>query len=460
MASTTGIELGPNTCLLAGVRPIGAGSAEVFALRRMVGLEWRADSSALTDSLQTTLQGNGFPRHATVVAWNTAEDAIDRLSPSDVVAPIEAAGFHVVSVLTPTEALTRLAAVRRRGAPAEAIAWLALNTHGAAIAIVRDTELLFSRTFSWTFNADLPTVKAQLLQRYLLIAHLAPELSRGIALVRDARDLPVELAITCGDLPDLRSLTMPLIEELDLEVETLDSTDGLRATRSAKTDLFAELAPGIRLATAAALDPLEGSHRHSTVAALARWAAAAAVIITVAWVGYSYWHTSRAPVSHQAITPDRAALQTSGARVPPDRVAPAARGESQPREPRATQESPSLPVATGGSREPIRALSAPKENPQSAAEQPRAVPSDRTIAAMPPSPTSVPPLLKEPLPRIDSVLIDQDRRLMIVDGAVIGVGDTIGSRVVTDITRDAILLREPSGRIVRVRPRVGMTPWP
>ena len=65
-------------------------------------------------------------------------------------------------------------------------------------------------------------------------------------------------------------------------------------------------------------------------------------------------------------------------------------------------------------------------------------------------------LVDEPLPRIDTVLIDQNRRLAILDGAVVGVGDPIGSRVVVAIAREAILLREPSGRIVRVRARVGM----
>jgi hypothetical protein len=64
--------------------------------------------------------------------------------------------------------------------------------------------------------------------------------------------------------------------------------------------------------------------------------------------------------------------------------------------------------------------------------------------------------LDEPLPRVDTVLIDQDRRLAILDGAVVGIGDVVGSRTVLAIAREAIVLREPSGRIVRVRPRLGM----
>ena len=88
-------------------------------------------------------------------------------------------------------------------------------------------------------------------------------------------------------------------------------------------------------------------------------------------------------------------------------------------------------------------------------EQSRRVPSDTKTAA-PPQASSPAATLDEPLPRIDTVLIDQDRRLAILDGAVVGIGDPVGSRVVVAIAREAILLREPSGRIVRVRPRVGM----
>lgn len=65
--------------------------------------------------------------------------------------------------------------------------------------------------------------------------------------------------------------------------------------------------------------------------------------------------------------------------------------------------------------------------------------------------------LKEPLPKVDSILIDQDRRLALIDGAIVGVGDSIGSRVVVQIDRDSVVLREPSGRIVRVRLRAPLT---
>ena len=61
----------------------------------------------------------------------------------------------------------------------------------------------------------------------------------------------VEAIVTCGTLPDLRSLTMPLIEELDTEVETLDSLDGLIV--SSANERLSDMAAAIRIACAGAI---------------------------------------------------------------------------------------------------------------------------------------------------------------------------------------------------------------
>ena len=51
---------------------------------------------------------------------------------------------------------------------------------------------------------------------------------------------------------------------------------------------------------------------------------------------------------------------------------------------------------------------------------------------------------------MDSILIDQERRLAIIDGTIVTIGDTVGPRVVEQIDRDGVVLREPSGLSVRV----------
>lgn len=456
MGSATGIEIGPDSLLFAALRSSRSSGAEVFAARRYDAAEWPDDDHDLSDAVRTMRHAHRFPRSAAVVVWTTS-DGVEGSSRHDLLGSLTAAGFRVVSILTPPQALARVASTTRRGTPADAIAWLALNTWGASIAIVRDGMVLFSRTFSWTYKSDLPTSKAQLLQRYVLISHLAPELAHGFKAVREVHGATVSLVVTCGNLPELRSLTLPLIEELDVEVETLDSTDGL-AARRARLPEFAELAPALRLATAAASSSDLTTGRQALRVYLSRAAAAAAVIAAVVWAGYSYWHGSSPSSIAQGRVPQPKIVQSPAVRRSnPSSPAIASNVSS----PALSQRSLSVsstpqPVATRGSDEPNRAP-APDPLPSSrpVTAQSRRVPSDTRTAVTPKvSEPGVP--LDEPLPRVDTVLIDQDRRLAILDGAVVGIGDVVGSRTVLAIAREAIVLREPSGRIVRVRPRLGM----
>ena len=66
---------------------------------------------------------------------------------------------------------------------------------------------------------------SELLDRYLLVSQIAPQLQHVIDLVRPVYGVTVTSVVACGNLPDLRSLAMLLIEEMDLEVETLDSAE-------------------------------------------------------------------------------------------------------------------------------------------------------------------------------------------------------------------------------------------
>jgi hypothetical protein len=96
-----------------------------------------------------------------------------------------------------------------------------------------------------------------------------------------------------------------------------------------------------------------------------------------------------------------------------------------------------------------------------AAITPRAAPADSGIASPPEvwsrgrgaRPTPAPQPLNEALPRVDSILIDRDRRLAIIGGTILEVGASVGSRSIVQIERDAVILREPSGLEIRVRLR-------
>jgi hypothetical protein len=670
MASTTGIELGRESCVLVGVRSSGAGTADVMALHTIETGAWPTMEVALVEVLRGLRRRKGFPRNARIVAWGLHDDPAGNAAVA-LQRPMAAAGFRIESVITPPQALALLAASRPRHTGEDAVAWLALNMQGAAIAIVHDGELLFARTFEWSYDTRVMTGKAQLLQRYSLVAQLAPEVHRGIAAVRAGRGISVEAAVTCGDLPDLRSLTMPLIEELDLEVETLDSTDGLRAVGKAKAERFAESAPTIRLACAAAL--AHSKQRPSTTRWVAGVAAAIGLVAALGWGSYAYWRgavvnpaappratapatrlpsatersggptgaAARGPGDPQVIargpTPTQAATGTStalGKTTPPGLpVSPAAgaapitpAAKAEPRaippakvEPLPVKPPPAVTASPGPADRPVpvpgptRPVTAPAPGaapprtvappvssaapprtaappvssapplrtaappvasatpprtvapPGTGAPPPRAVPPPvsspaRTVAppvtSATPPPTAAPPVssaappravappvssatpprtvappvvnpprpvapsgasptrtvdppaantapprtvsppvvspprtdaapaviaaaprtvappvahppravalpanraqtpLRDPLPRVDSILIDQERRLAILDGTIVMVGDAVGPRVVVQIDRDAVVLREPSGLSVRVALRI------
>ncbi len=525
MASTTGIELGPDTCVLAGVRTTRAGGAEIIALHTIEPAAWPAHDVAFADLLRGIRKSKKFPRRTRVVAWGLPEDASNDAVSRAAVRPILYAGFRIDRIVTPPQALAILAATRvRPGVQNTGVVWLALNMHGAAIAIVRGTELLFARTFQWAYNPHLLDGKSQLLQRYSLISHLAPEVRRGIAAVRASHGIQVDAAVTCGDLPELRSLTMPLIEELDLEVETLDSMEGLRPVGKAKFERLAEAAPAIRLACATALGRVQ--RPRTGPSPLARIAAAAAIVAALGYGAYAYFNRVRKPgptpsatqtTSRTATKPAvNGAAQNTAPSVPPKlpaeasvkavspKLPPQAPVKSEPVPPNLASQAPAkadtpklTPAASAKADRPKRPPQASakadgkpdfKPPPQAVAkaepkapamEMPPAKPivqlpslapqkPDLAIAAeqqtrrstdtrgvvFPPAakpknqPRQVP--LKDPLPKVDSILIDQERRLAIIDGTVAAVGDQIGPRVIVQIEREAVVLREPSGLLVRI----------
>lgn len=509
MGTATGIEIGPDACVLVALRPRRGGPAEVRAFHAIERSEWPPTGSALVAALTALRRSRRLPRRARVVSWR-APDGTGLHDPAAdaAVRPLAAAGFRVEAILSPPEALARLAASRPREG---AVVWLALNVHGAAIAIVRGESLLFSRTFSWTYVTDLAGTRAQLLQRYSLVSQLAPEIRRGLASVRLEYDAAVSTVITCGDLPELRSLTMPLIEELDLEVETLDSTEGLKAVGRARMERFAESAPMLRLACAAALAPVEGGRavvwRRAAVAAVAAGAVGGAVLL---WRARTPEHArssgvigqptaaqpaaarptapavpkAAAPVPQAAAAPIPQAAAVPAARMPATASAPAAVPPAPPVPRPAAHVPAGAPASSGTAASSAAASSAtprPATAPRSAAAPapapapPAPAPAPRPAAAAgsglapagspPPHDTAasrsrrtLPPVpLKDPLPRVDSILIDQARRLAIVNGAVVSAGDSVGPRLVLAINPDGIVLREPSGVEVKVplRPSAG-----
>src|SRR5436190_8411716 len=102
MASATGIEIGPDSLLFAAVRSSRSSGAEVFAARRYDAVEWPDDDHDLSDALRTLRHAHRFPRSAAVVVWATS-DGVEGSSRHDLLGSLAAAGFHIVSILTPPQ---------------------------------------------------------------------------------------------------------------------------------------------------------------------------------------------------------------------------------------------------------------------------------------------------------------------------------------------------------------------
>jgi hypothetical protein len=355
-------------------------------------------------------------------------------------------------VLTPPQALARVVRSRTVGAPPEtAIAAVSINTHGAVIAIISGSEVVHSRTVEWSLGTPFTGTRSELLDRYLLVSQIAPQLQHVIDLVRPVYGTTVTSTVVCGNLPNLRSLAMLLIEEMDIEVEILDAEDLLEASVAAQT--AAENVASLQLAAAVASsgerplpvpaepEPIrhvapdrdQRSTNHTRVRLQNAMAAAAMAVCAI-------WSVAQVAGSSPAMRafPDgidtgvsvatAAEAPASGA-TPAAGVTPSAGG------------TPELqPEPTSGTSEDVNARPVASSAPR--------MPKERGVPRSWPEPS-------EPLPSVDGIMISGDRRLAIVGGEVVAAGDVVGMRAVARIEHDGVVLKEPSGReiYVAMRPR-------
>jgi hypothetical protein len=214
---------------------------------------------------------------------------------------------------------------------------------------------------------------------------------------------------------------MPLIEALDIEFETLDSPSGLKA-RGPVGAAVGQTASSLRLAAAAACAIDRSGKRRS-----GRWLGAAAVLMLAA--GVAAWGFSMRSASLE---------RTSEAAPPPPMPRPVVAQSG------AQSDSSAAPVATSPPPEPTPA---PRPQPR---------PSIGTRGADRPDGGAV-PASPDPLPAVGGVLISADRKLAVVEGAVVAIGDKVGAHTVAGIEPNAVIFRDAAGRETRVpiRPRSG-----
>jgi hypothetical protein len=356
-------------------------------------------------ALRKTRRMLGLARRCRVVLWGLP-DGGNRKDPAvaAVLAPLTGAGFRVERVVTPCNALAALARKKpvRGDGPA---CWVAINGGGVAIVAIRPGQLLYSHSFPWDSTVGASGSQARLLQRYSLVAYLSPEIQRAMHAAR-ALGFPIGAVVTCGNLPDLRSLTMPLIEELDVEVETLDSLDSLDGlvVKPAAAERLTEMAAAIRLACAGviarATRPWDGSRLaavHRT-RALIRAAALVALLagLVGAYFGYDRWRKSQAPPP----APVTRTAQT----LPPPPTRGDARGTSG-------SQAPSRPASPGSNTRPASpAVAAPLPATRIPALPPGTAAPPQVRTSRQPSGPAPAPASRLPAPPLVSATPPQGRR--------------------------------------------------
>jgi hypothetical protein len=302
---------------------------EAMAALRDAGVETRG---MMGDVIAATPHFAGMTHQPVVIAIAAAHEI------SSAVQPLVDAGVHVQSVVTPPLALASLARMRRAfTAPDMTEAYVALEESMTSFALVRNGALVAARDFAWGYLKD-PSVGAEPLPREEIAARLADELQHFIGAVEIRHGSETQVCI-CGSLPELRSMTVPLMERLDLEVETLDSLFTIDAARLPEpADEFLEQSAELRLAWAVAADwpqPINllrerQRRQRKTTFAVAAVAAGVAVGVGAGWkIEQSAWWRSTAsrPVARAKPSVPRpsAAPQTALApRSTPPKQAPTA----------------------------------------------------------------------------------------------------------------------------------------
>jgi hypothetical protein len=324
--------------------------AEALASVRAAGIDPRGTLADIAPASTTTKGGN----RQTVVLALAHEDAV-----SAAIRPLVEARVRIRSVITPADALLGLARSRPPFAPAGPSgieAYVALDATATCLALIRGGSLLGARELPWGYESPSAPLRAPddagaLARRDDLAARLADELADFLMMVgaRHEHDAVTQVSI-CGGLAELRTMTVSLMERLDVEVEALDSLFGIDLEHVPEpADEFRERAAELRLAWSAAADwrgpinLLRYRRRRDRRVVLANAAVVAGIAagLGTGWaIEQSRWWQSRASAPIARTTPPR--------NVPPP--SPPARTNAAPR-----RETPAFAVP--------RLLSAPSAAP-------------------------------------------------------------------------------------------------
>jgi hypothetical protein len=213
---------------------------EAVNAARNAGVDTR---QMLADIAPVSAAKDGKRRRPVVIALARTTDVAAALT------PLTSMGVRVKSLVTPAIALMSLSRLRHRLlAAGMAEAYVALEQTSTAIALVRDGALIAARELPWGFQ----DAQGRPGTRDAVAGRLSAAI-RGFLDDCGAAPSAVAQVCVCGGMPELRNMTLGVMEQLDIEVEPLDSLFGINEGQLPAED-FRERAADMRLAWAAAAD--------------------------------------------------------------------------------------------------------------------------------------------------------------------------------------------------------------
>ena len=406
--------------------------------------------------------------------------------------PLLAAGVRIYSVVTPADALTSLARSRQAFAASGGVeVYIALEDTVTCIALVRDGALVSARELSWGYRDHASASGEPAVARGEDIAARLADVVTGFVAEIGASEKSVTQVSICGGLPNLRTMTVPLMERLDVEVEALDSLFGIDAERLPDSGSeFRERAAELRLAWVAAaagrgpIDLMRHQRQRARSAAFARVAVVAGVAAGLGvglFVEHTNWGRPSRPRTVAVVAPVKA--------LPKPLPRPPEKPSEQPAVvPTIAQVLP-LPAPVAAKLAPVAPIVVRPPSHKAVPivpvplEWPRPLPAPVVVRAADAAPVAAPvvrpaPIVARTLPTpapvvatpvrsvarpspkpaveippvpldavLGSILYSPDRRLAIIDGRILGLGDEVRGARIMDITPTTVLLRDAQGRL-------------
>ena len=364
---------------------------------RAEALRSLAAAGVRTHSMWTDIAPAGPPQHQR--DGQLRRPVIVTLAPGDemkrALEPLIDAGIRVRTVMTPGAALGSVAWRRHlAGESAVLAAYVAIETTATCMALARNGLLVAVRDLPWGYRQDGGNAR----KCDEIAGRLGEELAELFAGVAGSGNGVVGQLCICGGFEELHGITAPLMERLDVVVETLDG--------SAFT-----LASAVAESVPAPINLLRARRRSESRLVLAYSAVGAGLVAGVA-IGLAVTRSPQWPAVGRMFAP-HAVTRTE---ILPIRL---------------------LESIAGTTGSPLTAANALPITP------PTEEPSPKTYESNTPMPA-------DPVLPLDAdlrlILYAPGRRLAIINGRIMALGDLVGAARIIDITTEAVLLRDPQGQ--------------